>query len=306
VASGPVERVGPDHFPELVPFVRTLDERARTGDGSPSLNEAVWRDLERPGPESAGFRSGDDAFVHVSRSDTFAPRHWALGSVVAPDARGTGLRAELVRAAIDHVARHGGGRVVLWLLGAAAPDDTELAAAGLEPERDLFEMRVQLPVDEKPQWAPGITVRTFEPGRDEEAWLAVNNRAFANHPEQGGWIEATLARRMAEPWFDPALFLLAFDDEGLAGFNWLKIHDAHGRDPRLGEIFVIGVDPRMQGVRLGRALALGGLQLVHERGVDTGSLFVAAENERAVALYRSLGFTVHRTDRAYACEVAAR
>ena len=67
---------------------------------------------------------------------------------------------------------------------------------------------------------------TFEPGRDEAAWLAVNNRAFENHPEQGGWIEATLARRMAEPWFDPSLFLLAFDDDGLAGFNWCKLHDA--------------------------------------------------------------------------------
>ena len=50
----------------------------------------------------------------------------------------------------------------------------------------------------------------------------MNNRAFAGHPEQGGWPEPTLARRMAEPWFDPTLFLLAFDAEGLAGFNWLK------------------------------------------------------------------------------------
>jgi mycothiol synthase len=165
-------------------------------------------------------------------------------------------------------------------------------------------MRVRLPIDAQPAWPDGITVRTFEPGRDEAAWLDVNNRAFASHPEQGGWIEETMQRRMAEPWFDPTLFLLAFDDAGLAGFNWLKVHDAHGRDGPLGEIFVIGVDPRMQGTGLGRALALAGLDAVHARGIDIGMLFCAAGNAPALKLYRSIGFTVHRVDRSYAREVA--
>ena len=69
---------------------------------------------------------------------------------------------------------------------------------------------------------------------------------------------------MAEPWFDPALFLLASDTEGLAGFNWLKVHDPEP-DPALGEIYVIGVDPRAQGTGLGRALAIAGLHAVHRR-----------------------------------------
>ncbi|HTL86390.1 MAG TPA: GNAT family N-acetyltransferase, partial [Acidimicrobiia bacterium] len=69
-------------------------------------------------------------------------------------------------------------------------------------------------------------------------------------------------------------------------------------------IFVIGVDPRMQGSGLGRALAIHGLSAVHDRGIDAGSLFVAAENAGALRLYRSLGFEIHRTDRAYETEVA--
>jgi len=138
----------------------------------------------------------------------------------------------------------------------------------------------------------------------EAAWLVVNNRAFAGHAEQGGWTSATLARRIGESWFDPTLFLLASDDLGLLGFNWLKVHEAHDGDPRLGEIYVIGIDPRAQGTGLGTTLAIAGLDALHARGIDTGMLFCAYDNENALKLYHSLGFTVHRTDRAYECEVA--
>ena len=124
-----------------------------------------------------------------------------------------------------------------------------------------------------------------------------------------GWLERAGVRLHYLEWLpdsharEPALFLLAFDADGLVGFNWMKIHAAHDRDPALGEIYVIGVDPRAQGTGLGRALAIAGLRAVHERGIDTGSLFCAADNEAAFELYRSLGFDVHRVDRAYECEV---
>ena len=166
-------------------------------------------------------------------------------------------------------------------------------------------MRVPLPIAELPVWPDGITVRDFVPGQDEAAWLEVNNRAFENHPDQGAWIEETLARRMAEPWFDPSLFVLAFDADGLAGSNWCKFHEPTEHDPALGEIFVIGVDPRRAGKGLGRPLALEGLRRFADRGVTTGSLFTNGDNTRAQKLYRSLGFTEHRIDRAYEREVDA-
>ncbi len=64
--------------------------------------------------------------------------------------------------------------------------------------------------------------------------------------------------------------------------------------------------PAARASGLGRALAIAGLNAVHDHaGIDTGMLFVAADNEPALALYRALGFTVHRVDRAYECEVPA-
>ena len=297
----PVRAVAPGEFPDIRDAVARIEKAATANGEHPSLNEAIWRDLDVAPPDSAGFLFGDTAYAHIARSDNFSPRHWALGVSGGDD----DARRALVRAAIDHVRTHGGGRVVWWVLGATASDDAQLTSLGFHADRDLFEMHVPLPLASHPKWPPGIEVRAFEPGRDEHAWLEVNNRAFAHHAEQGGWVEATLARRMRESWFDPSLFLLAFDADGLAGFNWMKIHEPHGDAPRLGEIFVVGVDPRMQGTGLGRALAVAGLQKVYERGVTTGSLFVAGENKGARALYESLGFVVHRVDRAYECEVEA-
>jgi mycothiol synthase len=170
-------------------------------------------------------------------------------------------------------------------------------------------MRRPLPHPEAPRWPAGTVIRRFVPGRDEDAWLAVNNRAFAGHVEQGGWDRATLAQREAEAWFDPSGFLLAERDSGaspaspaaagrLTGFCWTKVHRGG-----LGEIYVIAVDPSAQGTGLGKALVLGGLASLAERGITTGMLYVDAANEGAVGLYRRLGFDVHHVDRAYVAEL---
>jgi mycothiol synthase len=300
-----VAEVIPARFAEVEAQIARIDDDVRAAAGYGALGDAIWLDLEHPGADSAGFLVEHRGYAHIARSDNTARSdQWMLGLTVGPDARGDGTRRALVGAARRHVAAHGGGLVVLWVFGADADDDVDLAAAGFHPARDLLEMRVPLPLDRRPQWPEGVIVRRFEVGVDEAAWLEVNNRAFAGHAEQGGWTAETLARRTGESWFDPDLFLLAADGEGLAGFIWMKIHEADDRNPRLGEIYVVGVDTRAQGTGLGRALAIAGLEVVNARGVDTGMLFVAADNAPARKLYESLGFTVHRVDRAYECEVA--
>ena len=142
-------------------------------------------------------------------------------------------------------------------------------------------------------------------GHDEDEWLAVNNRAFAGHPEQGGWTLDTLLQREHAEWFDPKGFLLAFDDGGLAGFCWTKVHPADPpKEPvALGEIYVIGADPGRQGIGLGRALTVGGLASLAERGITVGMLYVDGANEAAVGLYRALGFVTSCIDRAYGITV---
>jgi len=203
-------------------------------------------------------------------------------------------------AAARAVAAQGGGRLHVWVRGEGADAvRTSVEAAGFEVVRALHQMRRPLPVDEP--W--DLDVRPFVVGQDEDAWIEVNNRAFAWHPEQAGMTRERLAATMAEPWFDPAGFLLHEVDGRLAGFCWTKVHA--DTDPPLGEIFVIAVDPAAHRRGLGRQLVLAGLDHLHRRDLRVGMLYTEADNLPALRLYEDLGFHVHATDRRYAKEVPA-
>jgi mycothiol synthase len=115
--------------------------------------------------------------------------------------------------------------------------------------------------------------------------VAVNAAAFASHPEQGAMDRGNLARRMAEPWFDPAGLLVAEDGSGVLGFHWTKQHDE-----RLGEVYVVGVSPQAQGRGLGKLLTLAGLHHLAGLGVEEVLLYVESDNGPAVAVYSRLGF----------------
>jgi mycothiol synthase len=188
----------------------------------------------------------------------------------------------------------------LWAMHAGPVDDERARAHGFVAERDLLQMRVPLPLppDVVAATRP-LTTRPFVPGRDEEAWVEVNNQAFADHPEQGGWTVDQLRERMAAGWVSLEGFLVADDPDGkgLIGSCWTKIHRDHV--PVLGEIYVISVDPRHHGQGWGRSLTVAGLQSLAERGVTIGMLYTDASNEAAVALYGSLGFHLHHVDRSY-------
>lgn len=228
---------------------------------------------------------------------------WGVEVVLRPASHPPGDRlfGRLLGSALNRVASGGGGEVTLWVSQPSGGHDDAAAAAGLARRRDLLQMRRPLPVPGK---RPHLPVRSFEPGRDEEAWLAENNRAFAGHPEQGSWKLDTLAEREREPWFDPAGFLLLEIDGRLVGSCWTKVHQ--GTDPLVGEIYVISVDPDFAGRGFGRSLCLAGLdRLAAAGGATVGMLYVDATNTAALRLYEELGFTLDHVDRAYTGTVPA-
>jgi mycothiol synthase len=303
-----VESPGPDE----AAAVDQLLAAAEASNGYPSISEQARLDAE-PRTERRGActllawsgSSGDADLVGLGILERAAGR-WTLETAVdpaRPDDAGP-VELSLLARGVNHAARAGGGAVAVWVRGAGAAHEERqwLTANGFVPVRQLLQLAAPLPISQgrRPQDRP-LDVRPFHPGRDEGAWLEVNRRAFAGHPEQGSWALADLERRERAPWFDPGGFLVHEVDRRMAGFCWTKVH----RTPVVGEIYVIGVDPDFQGRGLGRALTLAGLDHLATRGVPDAMLYVEASNVAALALYRSLGFVEHHRETVYQADVEA-
>ena len=223
------------------------------------------------------------------------PSGWDIEQIAAPSgSQPTASALRPLLAAIVHALRAENDAVVrLWAYRADAASDRLAATVGLVPARDIHQMRRPLPVGEPYE----LTTRPFVVGQDEAAWLRVNNRAFAGHPDQSGWTLADVEAHETEPWFDPVGFLLHEEDGRLAGFCWTKVH--RSATPPLGEIYVIGVDPDWHRRGLGRTLVLAGLDHLARQGLTVGMLYVDGTNTPARKLYESMGFTIDHTDRVY-------
>lgn len=292
--------------------VLALAIRAERHDGVKPLSEQTVLQARRTAEDDPGTRATHVlvldldrlvAYGHVDEGDPSAP---SAELVVDPEHRRQGVGGRL----LDHVLERWPG-VRLWSHG-DLPDARRLyTSRRLSVVRELWQMRRPLVGEwcELPDTVTlpeGLAVRPFRVGQDEEAWLAVNARAFAKHAEQGRMTLTDLRERQQEPWFDPQGFLLVedrtqLDPDGMArivAFHWTKVERSSGTAE--GEVYVVGVDPDYQGRGLGIATTLLGLRHLRAVGVHSVTLYVDGDNAPAIATYHRLGFERSAIDVMYA------
>ncbi|UQA93829.1 mycothiol synthase [Streptomyces halobius] len=314
-------QVADELAPEEAAAVLELIERATRTDGQPAVSEqgrlqlrGGRRNQEESSRSDSGWGGGgrregvrhlsvyvpvedtEELVGYAQLEDTDPVEAPAAELVVHPGHRGRGHG----RALGTELLAQSGRRLRVWAHG-GHPAARHLAQTlGLTMFRELRQMRRSLADLElaDPVLPEGVSVRTFQPGADDAAWLEVNAAAFAHHPEQGTLTQRDLDARMAEPWFDPKGFFLAEREGRLVGFHWTKVHAEEG----LGEVYVLGIAPGAQGGGLGKALTAIGLRHLAAQGLPTAMLYVDADNMAAVSVYERLGFVTHETDLMYRSE----
>ncbi len=143
-------------------------------------------------------------------------------------------------------------------------------------------------------WPLGISIRSFEPDRDERTVYDVQNEGFADT-----WDYLPLS---FEEWrhlmvgsedFDPSLWFLAVAGEEPVGI--VLCRPRHPGDSRLGWIRVLAVRPAWRRRGIARALLLQALAAFRQRGLTRVGLGVDGESTSgALELYVSAGMRVER------------
>ena len=286
--------------------VLALIKAAQDFDGTPPIAEHVLLHLRHGGDKSDShivFEENNQviAYAHLDTTDLVAGP--SVEAVVLPNHRGKGLGSLILKEATKVC----GDKTRIWSHGDLPA--AKAIAASLKLERLWSNLLMSKSLGDIQPVTSKYPIRTFITDFDNQAFLSLNNKVFANYPDQGGWSEDDLRVRLNETWFDKKGFFVAEDKEELIGFCWTKIHgahthshdggdDDHGHDA-LGEIYVLAVNPDYEGQGVGRDLTITGLNYLKYQGLNNVMLYVGVENKPAFNLYKLLGFNEFGSDVMY-------
>jgi mycothiol synthase len=202
---------------------------------------------------------------------------------VPPASEGRGVGSALREAAEARALERGEALVRQFVPISNEPARAHLLAAGYWPAYSYFRMRMDLA--DAPAPPADIPARQFSRGPDDAPVHALVEEAMAgvagNEPRS---LESWQAAKVEKEGWDPSLWLLHEDADGLAGVvlceRW---------EDDVGYVDYLAVAARARGQGLGRAMLLHGLAALRDAGLSVAELSVQGENASATRLYESVG-----------------
>ncbi|MEJ7728864.1 MAG: GNAT family N-acetyltransferase [Polyangiaceae bacterium] len=263
-------------------------------DGAAPPDEASWRAFVDNGTNrgGGGFRCIEQGgrlvglLVSGWFDDREAPGGVQLGRVlVHPAARRRGLGRALLRELEAHAARRGAGAIQGITRQKAAAGAAFCAQAGFRLL--VHDLRMRRPMDlaiPPAAWPQAVTLRPYRGAEDDEPWAELANACFARDTVA---VQLT-AQSMEEMRDDPGFEMRAAERDGrMIGFCWVN-----QGGPELGVLQGLGVDANHRRGGVARALVVEALQLLAAQACTRVELTTEVDNEAAITLYRSLGFSI--------------
>ncbi len=170
---------------------------------------------------------------------------------------------------------------------------------GYQHIRSSYQMRINMDTPPaEPQWAPGITLRTYNPETDLEAVYRAVDESFRDH---FGHVDAPYEEGLKRfqhfmtgyDGFDPTLWFLAMDGEEIAGISLCR--DRAFDNPEVGWVSTLGVRRPWRKRGIGLALLRHSFCELYRRGKRMAGLGVDAQNlTGALRLYENAGMHAHQ------------
>lgn len=264
---------------------------------TPESLEHAWRE--------DGFNPETDAFIvqtaegrivgceELSNEQAFA--HFSADGYVHPDFHGRGIGTTLLTCAEERareMMKQAEPDLRVYLQAATDGKDAHgrqmFADLGYSIARYFWRMEIQL--DSAPAFAlpAGIELRPFDQDAHARLVWEADNEAFREH---WGSHDATFKewsfRKLERPEFDPALWLIAWDGDQIAGFSLNRFRMG------IGWVGTLGVRKPWRSRGLGLALLNASFADFYRRGMKTVGLGVDASNTTgATRLYQRAGMRV--------------
>jgi GNAT superfamily N-acetyltransferase len=255
----------------------------------------------------------------VAYQDVFAvnttPVHPQIMGQVHKDYHDIGLGTYLLKWAIqrahhvlDKVPEDARVSMRTWVVSTWEPGIQLFKDNGLEISRVFYEMAIDMKeAPPKPEWPPGITVRTYKHPEEAEAVFRVIREAFRDH---FGHIEEPYEEsferfkhfRFNDDRFEPDLWFLAMEGDQIVGVSLCAKYGYESEDH--GNVSTLGVLRPWRKRGIGLALLLHSFNVYWERNQKWVRLGVDADSlTGAVRLYEKAGMHIHRRYDTYELEL---
>jgi mycothiol synthase len=215
---------------------------------------------------------------------------------VVPERRGCGIEQELLGKCIDRLLTMGIRKARSRSFASDGWRRSLLTSSSFESAYTVYTLVRRGDGDVEDVEAPeGYTIvrRPSSECTDADIIAIVEslNDSFSDHID---WAPEPPERfiNLRDAMQHDSVFSIAHSDGAVAGFCWADIDP--GLNSNIGEkagwLGILGVNVSHRRRGLGRALMADGIRWILGQGMDTIYIQVFAENEKALELYRSLGF----------------